>query len=205
MTAADPADMWIHEAFTTYMEDVYVEAMYGHADAIRYINGLKSKVKNDRPILQPRGVNAFPSVDQYFKGALFLNTLRSVVNDDAKWFATLHDFAEHFKYQTILTEDVISYFNAHLGSDYTSLFKAYLGYTDVPKLALRFDEAAGTVSYRWKTPQADFNMPIQAGDPQHWTLLHPTTTWQKLAGDRSAFAVNTENYFVAVSREPDGD
>jgi hypothetical protein len=43
-------------------------------------------------------VNATPPQDQYFKGILFLNTLRSVVNDDAKWFAMLHDLFQHFKY-----------------------------------------------------------------------------------------------------------
>ncbi len=202
VTAADPADMWIHEAFTTYMEDIYVEAMYGHADAVRYINGLKSKVKNETSILQPRNTNSFPPVDQYFKGALFLNTLRSVVHDDAKWFATLHEFAEHFKYQTILTEDVISFFNAHLGSDYTPLFRAYLAYQNPPLLELQFNDAAGIVSYRWKTPQPDFNMPVQAGDPQRWTLLYPTTTnWKQVPGRSSTFAVDTEDYFIAVSRD----
>ena len=39
------------------------------------------------PIIAERGVNAEPTEDQYFKGALLLNTLRSVVDDDAKWFA----------------------------------------------------------------------------------------------------------------------
>lgn len=203
VTAADRADMWIHEGFTTYVEDVYVEAMYGHDDAIRYINGLKKKVRNDTPILQPRGINRAPSEDQYFKGALFLNTLRSVVNDDAKWFATLHDFATHFAYQTILTEDVIAFMNAHLGADYTPLFDGYLRHTEVPALELRYNDAAGTVDYRWRTPEAAFNMPVRAGDPQHWTLLHPTTTtWQTTPGKRESFAVDTQHYFIDVVQDP---
>ena len=55
-----------------------------------------------------RGVNSTPPEDQYFKGALFINTLRSVVNDDARWWALLHDFYQHFKYQNIMTEDVVA-------------------------------------------------------------------------------------------------
>jgi hypothetical protein len=53
------------------------------------------------------GVNASPPEDQYFKGALFLNTIRTLADDDAKWFAFLHDFFQHFKYQNITTEDVV--------------------------------------------------------------------------------------------------
>ena len=43
----------------------------------------KSKVQNLQPIITARGINREPPQDQYFKGALFLNTLRSVVDDDA--------------------------------------------------------------------------------------------------------------------------
>jgi len=58
-----------------------------------------------------RGVNSTPPQDQYFKDALFINTLRRVVNDDQRWWALLHDFYQHFKYRNIMTEDVVAYFN----------------------------------------------------------------------------------------------
>jgi len=45
-------------------------------------------------------VNEEPDQDQYFKGALMINTLRSVVNDDAKWQALLHGFYQHFSIRT---------------------------------------------------------------------------------------------------------
>jgi len=208
VSAADPADMWIHEGFTTYMEAVFVEAMYGHADEVKYVNSWKNMVYNRKPILQPRGVNQQPDRDQYFKGALMLNTLRTLVNDDAKWWATLHDLATHFAYQTILTEDVVGFMNQHLGADYTSVFNAYLRYKEVPTLQLRFHDEAGTVDYRWRTPEADLAMPVRAGDPQHWTLLHPTTTaWQTASvpvkGKRSSFAVDTQSVYVDVDRVDD--
>ena len=76
ITAADKSDMWIHEGWTTYLESLYVEYTYGYDDAMKYLNAYKKKVKNDRPIITPRGTNAEPSQDQYFKGALLLNTLR---------------------------------------------------------------------------------------------------------------------------------
>ena len=51
-------------------------------DYLRYANALKNKVRNIEAILTPRGIHREPPQDMYFKGALFLHTLRSVVDDD---------------------------------------------------------------------------------------------------------------------------
>ena len=202
VTAADPADMWIHEGFTTYMEDVYVEGMWGKPDALRYVNGYKNKVRNQRPIVGERGTGREPlDEDQYFKGTLFLNTLRSVIDNDATWWATLHGYYEHFKYRTILTEDVVAYWNNALKADYTPLFNEYLRHAALPKLELRFNAAAGTVDYRWQADEPGFTMPVKAGDPQHWTLLHPTEDWQSTTGTREDFKVATDLYYIRVSRD----
>lgn len=202
VTAADPADMWIHEGFTTYMEDVYVEGMWGKPDALRYVNGYKSKVKNLHPIVGERGIGREPlDEDQYFKGTLFLNTLRSVIDNDAAWWAALHGFYERFKYQTIRTEDVVGYWNTQLKADYTPIFNEYLHHAALPRLELRFDAAAGTVSYRWQAEEPGFAMPVRAGDPQHWTLLHPTGAWQSMPGTRESFKVATDLYYIRVSRD----
>ena len=113
ITADDPSDMWIHEGWTTYLESLYVEYRWGQGRRPQVSERLRPKVVNLRPIVAERGVNAEPTEDQYFKGALMINTLRSVVNDDAKWWALLHDFYQHFKYQNIMTEDVVAWFNLH--------------------------------------------------------------------------------------------
>ena len=209
ITAAQKSDMWIHEGFTTYAEDVYVEARWGHDDAINYVNGLQSKVKNKLPIVDRERGERAPGADreprdedQYFKGALFLNTLRSVVADDARWRATLHDFAVHFKYKTIMTEDVIAFFNMKLGHDYTPLFREYLFHANLPVLELQFDHAAGTVRYRWQADEANFNMPVQAGDPAHWTLLHPNAEWQTTSARADNFKVARNLYYIDVKQDP---
>ncbi len=202
VTAADPADMWIHEGFTTYMEDVYVEGRWGKAEAIRYVNGYKRKVKNLRPIVGLRGTGNEPTdEDQYFKGTLFLNTLRSIVDDDAKWWATLHGFYEQFKYKTVLTEDVIRYWNDKLGHDYTAVFMEYLRHAPLPELQLKFDKAAGTVSYRWQASEPGFDMPIRAGDPQHPILLHPTAEWKSMPAKAETFQVPLDAYYIQLERD----
>jgi aminopeptidase N len=202
ISAADMSDMWIHEGWTTYLECLYVEYMFGRADGLKYTNGYQAKVRNRQPIVQPRGVNAEPPQDMYFKGALFLNTLRSVVNDDAKWWTLLRDFYQHFKYQNIMTEDVVAYFNRKTGKNLTPIFDQYLRHTAIPVLELKFDEANGVVSYRWKVDEANFAMPVGVGTKDHWLIIQPTTNWQtmKTPLKKAEFAVATDLYFVGVSK-----
>jgi aminopeptidase N len=200
ITAADRSDMWIHEGWTTYLECLYVEYMYGKEDGLKYTNGYKSKVRNQQPIIAPRGVNATPPQDMYFKGALFLNTLRSVVNNDARWWALLREFYQHFKYQTIMTEDIVAWFNQKTKMNLTPVFDQYLRHTAIPKLELKFDE--GSVSYRWKVDEPGFAMPVRVGTKDRWQVIRPTVNWQtmKTPLKKDEFAVATELYFVDVSK-----
>jgi len=203
ITAADPSDMWIHEGWTTYLESLYVEYRWGKDDAIKYLNGDKSKVKNQGPIIEERGVNAEPTQDQYFKGALMINTLRSVVNDDAKWWALLHGFYQHFKYQNIMTEDVVSYFNQQTGMNLTPIFNQYLWHKDIPRLELLFGEAPGMVMYKWRADEEDFAMPVRVGKLEHWLIIHPTTKWQCMRTPltKDEFQVATDLYYVDVNKQ----
>ena len=203
ITAADRSDMWIHEGWATYLEALYVEYHWGHEAAIEYLNGLKPKIKNQRPILCPRGIDATPPEDQYFKGALMLNTLRSVVNNDQRWFAVIHGFYQRFKYQNILTEQVIAYFNRATGLDLTPIFNQYLRHADIPTLELKFDPSRGTVTYRWKADEPDFAMPVRVGRTGDWTIVRPVTErWQsmKTTLDRESFGADTGLYYVDVDK-----
>ncbi|WP_263379883.1 M1 family metallopeptidase [Granulicella paludicola] len=204
ITAADKSDMWIHEGWTTYLEVLYVEYRWGKADAIRYVNGLKPKVQNERPIITPRDTNAEPPQDQYFKGALMLNTLRSVIGDDKKWFADIHDFYQAFKYKTIMTEEVEAWWNKRTGMNLTPFFDEYLRHKDLPVLELKAGAKAGEVEYRWKADEAAFAMPIEIGDPQHWTKVTPvTTTWKAMpwTGTLEEVKVASDFYYVNVVKE----
>jgi aminopeptidase N len=203
ITAADRSDMWIHEGWTTYLEALYVEYRWGKEDAIKYLNGYAPKVKNDRPIIAERGVNADPPVDQYFKGVLFINTLRSVINNDPEWFKLLHDLFQHFKYKNIMTEDMVAFFNQQTGKDLTPIFNQYLRYTTIPTLELKFDDAAGTVAYRWKADEPGFAMPVRVGKKDDWQIINATTDWQtmKTPLKKDDFDVATDLYDVNVSKQ----
>jgi aminopeptidase N len=202
ITAADRSDMWIHEGWATYMESLYVEARWGRADALLYLNGLKPKVKNLKPIVAPRGVNSTPPEDQYFKGALFLNTLRSVVDDDPRWWSLLHSFYQHFKYQNIMTEDVVQYFNQESGMNLTPIFDQYLRHTALPVLDLQWSPEG--VRYRWQADEPAFAMPVRVGRKQQWQKIYPTTVWQTMQTPlgKEEFDVATDLYYIKVDWMP---
>ena len=201
VTAADVSDMWIHEGWATYMEGLYVERLWGYADAMRYLNGYKPKVRNRQPIITEPGINRTPSQDQYFKGALFLNTLRHVIDDDARWFALIKACFQHFEYQTITTADMVAFFNRQTGRDLTPIFDEYLRQGPLPTLDLEF-LGDGLVAYRWTAGVKGFDMPIKAGRRGAWQTLHPTTEWQTMRTPipEGEFEVATDLYYVDVSR-----
>ncbi|MFT4112525.1 M1 family metallopeptidase [Silvibacterium sp.] len=202
VSAADRSDMWIHEGWTTYLEALYVEYRWGRDDAIRYINGMKPKIFNERPIITERGVNGNPTEDQYFKGALMLNTLRSVVDNDDKWWPLLYNFFQEFKYHNIMTEDVVTYFNHETGMNLTPIFNQYLRHADIPTLELFFDPSQGTVSYKWRVDEADFAMPILVGEKGKWQRITPTEQWQtmKTSLTKDQFDVATDLFYVNVAK-----
>ena len=225
VSAADVSDMWIQEGWTTYLEGVYVEHLFGAADALKYMNGYKSKVANRDPIITQRGIHRGPSQDQYFKGALFLNTLRSVVSDvaaaksgaatgpaspnegpdaaDARWWKLLRDVYQQFKYKNIMTEELVAFINTQVGADLTPIFDQYLRRANLPVLELAFNDTAKTVAYRWRADERGFAMPIKVGSRGSWQVVTPTTDWQLMpvTMSKDAFEVATDLYYVNVDKQ----
>jgi aminopeptidase N len=146
ITAADDSDAWIHEGWTTYAEMVYVECMWGYQDALKYINGYKDLVYNREPILGPTAVNHWPTRDMYFKGALFLNTLRSIVDDDELWWDMVYDYSHQFRGKNIYTTDVLNYLNKYFNMNLKPIFEQYLFFAELPILQLKYEN--DTVLYR---------------------------------------------------------
>jgi aminopeptidase N len=202
ITAADVCDEWIHEGWGTYAEVVYVECMFGYEDAVKYINGYKTKVRNQTPIITQPGVHATPPQDMYFKGALFLHTLRGVIDDDARWWKLVRDFYGHFKYRNITTEDVVKFFNKQTGRNLTPIFDQYLRHKAIPTLELQFPDD-GSISYRWQADEPEFAMPVKVGKKGAWQLIRPTAEWQtmKAAVRKDDFEVATDLYYINVTKK----
>jgi aminopeptidase N len=146
-----------------------------------------------------------PSSDQYFKGALFIHTLRSLVDDDARWWTLVRELYQEFKYRNIMTEDIVAFFNARLGTDLTPVFDQYLRQPDIPTLELVFN-GDRTVSYRWKSAVPGFAMPVKVGRAGAWQVIRPTSDWQTLETrfTKDRFEVATDLYFINVTRDGAG-
>ncbi|MFI2742353.1 M1 family metallopeptidase [Zhouia sp. PK063] len=200
ITAKDIADMWIHEGFTTYSESVYVECRWGYEAGQAYVNGSGRNIQNDRPIIGDYGVNKEGSGDMYFKGALLLNTLRHVINDDDKWWDLIKSYTLHFKHQTITTQDVIAYFNKKSGMHLTPIFDQYLRYAHIPKLQLK--EGKDGVEYRWVTDVKDFKMPIEFTQNGKTIRVNATNNWQPLKNvSLQDLKVATTKFYINVEKK----
>ena len=100
-----------------------------------------------------------------------VNTVRSVINDDAVWFKVLHDYYQHFKYQTIVTTDMVSFFNAETGLNLMPMLNPYIRHAAIPTLERQFTEAAHTVLSRWEADEPGFAMPLRVGRGSDWRIL----------------------------------
>jgi len=204
VSAADIADMWIHESFTAYAESVFVECEFGKKEAIRYLYGLRGIIANDRPIIGKYGVNHEGSGDMYYKGANMLNTLRSVVNNDEKWWSLLKEFHETFKYQTIHANDVINFYNSRTKLNLKPIFEQYLNYASIPELQLKFDKNK-TLYLRWKTDVENFKMPIDFQNAKEGNLSRALidNNWKKIKvelEDLGDLAINKYGYYIRISQ-----
>lgn len=201
ITSKDVADMWIHEGFTCYSESVFLECQYGYEKAQTYINGLKQNVLNDKPVMGQFGVANEGSSDMYYKGALMLNTIRHILNDDAKWWKLLLSYSEKFRHRIIDNRMVVAYFERETGLNLKPVFNQYLKYKNIPVLELKVTKKQ--LEYRWKTDEPNFAMPIDIKIKGKETRLQPTNEWQK-----STFKVKkmkevevlTNAFFVDVER-----
>lgn len=147
--------MWIHESFCTYTESIYVECTYDSATAQKYINAKKSHIENKFPMVGKYDVNEEGDGDMYSKGALFLNTLRHVVNKDELWWSIIKGMSDTaFKVKNIGYEDVVSYFSRQTGKDLSAIFEQYYKYPSIPVLEYslkKMKKGEYELQYRWQT------------------------------------------------------
>jgi aminopeptidase N len=201
ITSKDIADMWIHEAFTCYSETVYIECQWGYEKAMRYVNGQANNVLNDIPIIGQYGVNNEGSSDMYYKGSLMLNTLRHVINDDAKWWKIILDYSHTYQHQIIDTETVIAFFNQASGMNLTPIFNQYLKYTSLP--ILEINKKGTQIIYRWKTEATNFEMPIDLMYKNRKMRLLATNEWKVLSVNAKSINdlnVLNDHFYIKVKK-----
>ncbi len=202
ITARDIADMWIHEAFTSYSEAVYIECRWGKKEALEYLKGIRGGIENRETIIGDYGVNSEGSGDMYHKGANLLNTLRSIYNDDALWWKTLKEYTQTHKHQIIDTKTVETFFNQAIELDLQPVFDQYLRYPNLPELQLKKEKDG--IWYRWETDVKNFKMPVDVFIRGKEIRLIPTNGWQKIYQDLSSpedIRINDLKFYIASKIE----
>ena len=183
VTSNDVADMWVHESFGAYAEALYVEYYWGHDEALKYINGKKQNIRNNKPIIGPFNVNKEGSGDMYNKGQLVLNTLRSIIDNDSLWFSILRGIQKKYYHKTIDGVDIFNYINKKTGNDYNYFFEQYFRKTSVPELNIIVTKKGKETSlrYKWKTEVNDFKMPVKITTAKDkYEFIYPITKWKSL-------------------------
>jgi aminopeptidase N len=191
----DRADMWIHEAFATYTEAMFVEWRYGKEAANRYVHSWRSDVLNDKPILGQRHCHNSGSIDMYYKGALMLHTLRNLIQDEQRWWALWRHLQETFRYSCTNTEDFTAAISLFLEKDYGWLFEQYLLFSEIPILSYHIRSEGHTtfMAYRWENVQRNFSLPVEmeVGGKVQW--LYPSVGWKWLEMEMGSIPKWNEN------------
>jgi aminopeptidase N len=199
ITYKDVADMWVHESFTNYSENLYTEYYFGKKAGEDYVIGTRELIANDIPIVGIYGVNQEGSKDMYYKGGNMLHTIRQIVNDDEKWRQILRGLNKTFYHQTVDGSQIENYISEHAGRNLSKVFDQYLRDVRIPVFEYAFTGKG--LQYRWINTVENFDMPVRvklaSGKEE---FLYPTNDWKtlKVKGDKS---LTVDRNFYVEARE----
>ncbi len=180
VTAADWADFWLHEGFATYSEAVYVNDTRGLKDYLRYMDRLRHRISNRKPLVQGRDLTAARAYtgDIYNKGAWVLHMLRHILGDETFW-PVLRGFAtdSRFQYRTVTTQDWENYVQEVTGRDLGWFWDRYLRQAGLPvaTVSRTSGQERDTVTLTWSN--SDFKLPVELGWKGGSTVLGPESGW----------------------------
>jgi aminopeptidase N len=200
ITSKDLADMWIHESFTDYSESLFVETFYGKQAGQEYVHGLRHSISNDRPIVGPYGVNKEGSEDMYNKGSVYLNMIRTIINNDEKWRSILRGLNLEFYHKTVTYDDITGYISKQSGIDFTTFFDQYLHRSTLPILV--FTTFNGSLYCHFTSCTPGLTMPVRmrtkGGD---YTFVNVSTSQSQVKIDgvtEDNVEVDFFNYYLGI-------
>ncbi len=197
ITHIDVADMWIHEGFTAYSENLYLDYHYGKKASSEYVVGTRRTIQNDRPLIGTYNVNHEGSSDMYYKGANILHTLRQLIEDDEKWREILRGLNKDFYHQTISSKQLEEYIGKKKGVDLTEFWNQYLRTTKIPKVEYKISK--NKITFRYVDIVEKFDMPVIAiiNGKEEW--IFPTAEWKTKEFANEIISANIKKDFYVES------
>ncbi len=195
ITNKDIADMWIHEGFTAYSENLFLDYHYGKEASADYVIGTRANVQNDKPLIGVYNVNNEGSSDMYYKGANMLHTIRQLIEDDEKWRQILRGLNSEFYHKTVTTKEIEDYISQQSNIDLTAFFNQYLRDVRIPTFEFKIED--GELKSHYTTILEGFDMPIQIkiGDETQW--IYPKAIWQTMPFTGTELEVDRDFYVMA--------
>ncbi len=195
ITNNDVADMWIHEGFTAYSENLFLDYFHGKEASSAYVIGTKKRILNDRPLIGTYGVNHEGSSDMYYKGANILHTLRQLIEDDQKWRQILIGLNREFRHQTVSSKQVEEYIAQASEIDLTEFWDQYLRTPYLPKL--NYTLKNNELKYKYSQIIDGFDMPVRVNINGQMIWLYPSPEWKTYTVDKpiETFAID-QNFLV---------
>ena len=187
--------MWLHEGFTTYSENLYVEYFFGKDAGSEYVISSRSGISNKKPMITgDYGINRESSGDIYAKGANVLHTLRQVVNNDNIWRKTLRGINKDFYHQTVSSYQIENYISKKLNINLEKFFNQYLRDIRIP--TFEYEIKDGFLKYRWINVIEGFNMPLEVIIDDENRKLYPTTKYKKIPLNNLYINVDNDYYVL---------
>ena len=196
ITYKDIADMWIHESFTTYSENLFLDYHYGKEASSEYVIGTRAGISNSAPMIGPYGVNQRGS-DIYSKGANVLHTIRQIANSDEKWRMILRGLNKDFYHQTVETKQIENYISDKMGYDLSTFFEQYLRTTNIPVFEYKLND--GLLEYKWTNVVDGFKMPIEVFVGDEKIRLNPTQEFKSINIKSEKISLD-KNYYVNINK-----
>jgi aminopeptidase N len=196
ITYKDIADMWIHESFTTYSENLFLDYHYGKEASSEYVIGTRASISNSAPMIGPYGVNQRGS-DIYSKGANVLHTIRQIANSDEKWRMILRGLNKDFYHQTVETKQIENYISDKMGYDLSTFFDQYLRTTNIPVFEYNLND--GLLEYKWTNVVNGFKMPIELFVGDEKIRLNPTQEIKSINVKSEKIRLD-KNYYVNINK-----
>ncbi len=197
VTAGDIADNWIHEGITTFSETLFAECLLNKKQAEIYNRGEWNGIRNNIPIIGPKGVNTEGSGDMYDKGTAIMQMIRNEMNDDERFRVLLRGLSAIFYHKITNSQEVEQFIEEKSGLHLQPFFNQYLRTADIPQL--NYYKKKKVLRYKFTNVVEGFTLPITMSIKNgEVRTIYPTKDWQEIKIPKKAKVSFGNNYLIDV-------